>query len=92
MNPISRHYCTSIVAEKTKLWDHQELQGCFLLPIVSRSRAENHPAIIDKVLFDRVQELRLLITNMETDERGNRVRKSTHYSFCPKGSAKTQEE
>ncbi len=57
------------------------------------SRSENHhPAIIDKSLFDRVQELRLLRTNMETDERGNRVRKSTHYSFCPKGSAKTQEE
>ena len=57
------------------------------------SRSENHhPAIIDKACFDRVQELRLLRTNMETDERGNRVRKSTHYSFCPKGSAKTQEE
>jgi len=57
------------------------------------SRSENHhPAIIDQSLFDRVQELRLLRTNMETDERGNRVRKSTHYSFCPKGSAKTQEE
>ena len=57
------------------------------------SESENHhPAIIDKSLFDRVQELRLLRTNMETDERGNRVRKSTHYSFCPKGSAKTQEE
>jgi site-specific DNA recombinase len=56
-------------------------------------RTENHhPAIIDKSLFDRVQELRRLRTNMETDERGNRVRKSTHYSFCPKGSAKTQEE
>jgi len=57
------------------------------------SRSENHhPAIIDQSLFDRVQELRLQRTNMETDERGNRVRKSTHYSFCPKGSAKTQEE
>ena len=57
------------------------------------SRSENHhPAIIDQSLFDRVQELRLLRTNMETDERGNRVRKSTHYSFCPKGSVKTQEE
>ena len=56
-------------------------------------RSENHhPAIIDKSLFDRVQELRQRRTNMETDERGNRVRKSTHYSFCPKGSAKTQEE
>ena len=57
------------------------------------SRTENHhPAIIDQSLFDRVQELRLLRTNMETDERGKRVRKSTHYSFCPKGSVKTQEE
>ncbi len=58
---------------------------------VSRTK-NHHPAIIDQSLFDRVQELRLLRTNMETDERGNRVRKSTHYSFCPKGSVKTQEE
>ena len=57
------------------------------------SRAENHhSAIINKSLFDRVQDLRLLRTNMETEERGNRGRKSTHYSFCPKGSVKTQEE
>jgi len=57
------------------------------------SRSENHhPAIIDKACFDRVQKLRQLRTNMETDERGNKVRKSTHYSFCPKGSAKTLEE
>jgi len=57
------------------------------------SKSENHhPAIIDKSLFDWVQELRLLRTNMEADERGNRVRKSTHYSFYPKDSAKTQGE
>ncbi len=57
------------------------------------SKSENHhPAIIDQACFERIQELRLLRTNMETDERGNRVRKSTHYSFCPKGSVKTQEE
>lgn len=57
------------------------------------SRSENHhSAIIDQTCFERIQELRQLRTNMETDERGNRVRKSTHYSFCPKGSAKTQEE
>lgn len=58
---------------------------------VSKS-GNHHPPIIEKLLFDRVQELRQLRTNMETDERGNRARKSTHYSFCPKGSAKTQEE
>ncbi len=46
------------------------------------SRSENHhPAIIDKSLFNRVQELRQLRTNMETDETGKRVRKSTYYSF-----------
>ncbi len=46
------------------------------------SRAENHhPAIINKSLFDLVQEMRRIRTNVEVDEKGNRIRKNTHYSM-----------
>ena len=46
------------------------------------SKAENHqPAIINKSLFDLVQEMRRIRTNVEVDEKGNRIRKNTHYSM-----------
>jgi DNA invertase Pin-like site-specific DNA recombinase len=46
------------------------------------SRSENHhPAVIDKVLFDRVQEMKRIRTNVEIDEKGNKARKITHYSM-----------
>ncbi|MDY0244756.1 MAG: recombinase family protein, partial [Sphaerochaeta sp.] len=46
------------------------------------SRAENHhPAIIDKVLFGRVLEMKKSRTNIELDEHGNKIRKSTRYSM-----------
>lgn len=46
------------------------------------SKSENHhPAIIDKSLFDRVQEMRRIRTNVEVDEQGNKIRKNTHYSM-----------
>jgi DNA invertase Pin-like site-specific DNA recombinase len=46
------------------------------------SRTENHhPAIINKSLFDLVQEMKRIRTNVEVNERGNKVRKNTHYSM-----------
>jgi hypothetical protein len=47
---------------------------------VCRSK-NHHPTIIDKACFDRVQEMRQLRTNVEVDEKGNKVRKNTHYSM-----------
>jgi len=45
-------------------------------------RSENHHApIIDKETFDLVQEMKKSRTNIEVDEHGNKVRKSTHYSM-----------
>ena len=45
-------------------------------------KSENHhPAIIDKVLFNRIQEMRRIRTNVEVNEQGNKVRKNTHYSM-----------
>jgi len=45
-------------------------------------RSENHhAAIIDKTLFNRVQEMRALRSNVQVDEQDNRVRKSSHYSM-----------
>ena len=45
-------------------------------------RSENHhPPIIGKEIFDRVQEMKKSRTNIEFDEHGNKVRKSTHYSM-----------
>jgi hypothetical protein len=46
------------------------------------SRSENHhPAVIDKALFDQVQEMKRIRTNVEVDEKGNKIRKNTHYSM-----------
>lgn len=46
------------------------------------SRSENHhPPIIEKATFDLVHELKKKRSNIEADEHGNRVRKSTHYSM-----------
>ena len=43
-------------------------------------RSENHhDAIIDRETFDRVQEMKKSRTNIELDEHGNRIRKSSHY-------------
>ena len=45
-------------------------------------RSENHhPAIIEKACFERVQKMRMLRTNVEIDEQGNKVRRNTHYSM-----------
>ena len=45
-------------------------------------RSDNHHApIIDRDTFDLVQEMKIIRTNIELDEHGNRVRKSTHYSM-----------
>jgi len=54
-------------------------------------RSENHhPPIIDKETFDLVQKMKKSRTNIELDEHGNRIRKSTHYSM--KQSGKKVEE
>ena len=46
------------------------------------SRAENHhPPIIYREAFDLVQEMKKKRSNIELDEHGNKVRKSTHYSM-----------
>ena len=47
---------------------------------VQRSK-NHHPPIIDKETFDLVQKMKKSRTNIELDEYGNRVRKSTHYSM-----------
>ena len=45
-------------------------------------RSENHhPPIIDKSCFNLVQEMKKMRSNIELDEQGNKVRKSTHYSM-----------
>lgn len=45
-------------------------------------RSENHhPPIIDRETFDLVQEMKESRTNVEPDEHGNKVRKSTHSSM-----------
>ena len=41
----------------------------------------HHPPIINKETFDRIQEIKKKRSNIEFDEHGNRVRKSTHYSM-----------
>ncbi len=54
-------------------------------------RSQNHhPPIIDRETFDLVQKMKKSRTNIELDEYGNRVRKSTHYSM--KQSDKKVEE
>jgi DNA invertase Pin-like site-specific DNA recombinase len=54
-------------------------------------RSQNHhPHIIDRETFDLVQEMKKSRTNIELDEYGNKVRKSTHYSM--KQSDKKVEE
>ena len=85
-------YAGNSVYGKTVIAEYPSMRQVRNSPDTVSKSENHHPAIINKSLFDRVQELRQLRTNMETDERRNRVRKSTHYSFCPKGSAKTQEE
>jgi len=46
------------------------------------SRSENHhSAIIDKARFVRVQGMKRLRTNIEIDEKRNKVRKNSHYSM-----------
>jgi hypothetical protein len=46
------------------------------------SKSENHhPQIIDREIFDLVQEMKKKRSNIEVDEHGNRIRKSTHYSM-----------
>jgi hypothetical protein len=40
----------------------------------------HHPPIVDKETFDLVQRMKKSKTNVELDEHGNKVRKSTHYS------------
>jgi hypothetical protein len=40
----------------------------------------HHPPIVDKETFDLVQRMKKSKTNIELDEHGNKVRKSTHYS------------
>ena len=45
-------------------------------------RSENHhPPILDKASFAQVQEMKKTRSNIELDEQGNKVRKSTHYSM-----------
>jgi len=45
-------------------------------------KSENHHTpIIDKSSFDQVQEMKKMRSNIEVDEQGNKVRKSTHYSM-----------
>ena len=56
---------------------------------IQRSK-NHHPPIIDRDTFDRVQEMKKSRTNIELDEHGNRIRKSTHYSM--KQSDKKVEE
>jgi hypothetical protein len=46
---------------------------------VHRSR-NHHPPIIHERRFKRVQKLKAKRSNIEVDEYGNKVRKSTHYS------------
>jgi hypothetical protein len=41
----------------------------------------HHPPIINRDTFDLVQEMKKSRTNIELDEDGNKVRKSTHYSM-----------
>jgi site-specific DNA recombinase len=47
---------------------------------VQRSK-NHHPPIINRNTFDLVQEMKIIRTNIELDEYGNKVRKSTHYSM-----------
>jgi DNA invertase Pin-like site-specific DNA recombinase len=56
---------------------------------IQRSK-NHHPLIIDRNTFDLVQKMKIIRTNIEVDEHGNRVRKSTHYSM--KQSDKKVEE
>lgn len=44
----------------------------------------HHPPIVDKETFDLVQRMKKSKTNIELDEHGNKVRKSTHYSMKKK--------
>ena len=41
----------------------------------------HHPPLIDRESFALVQEMKKSRTNIEHDEQGNKVRKSTHYSM-----------
>lgn len=45
-------------------------------------RSENHHTkIIDRETFDLVQEMKKRRSNIEVNEHGNKIRKSTHYSM-----------
>jgi hypothetical protein len=47
---------------------------------VEVSKSENHhPPIIDKETFNIAHEMKKSRTNIELDEHGNRIRKSSHY-------------
>ncbi len=50
-------------------------------PVEVQRSKDHHPPIIDRETFDLVQEMKIIRTNIELDEHGNRVRKSTHYSM-----------
>jgi hypothetical protein len=47
---------------------------------VQRTR-NHHPPIINKETFYQAQEMKKMRSNIEIDEQGNRVRKTTHYSM-----------
>jgi DNA invertase Pin-like site-specific DNA recombinase len=51
----------------------------------------HHPPIINKETFDRIQEMKKKRSNIEFDEHGNRVRKSTHYSIGNKAEESVQD-
>jgi len=50
-------------------------------PEVIQRSDDHHPPIIDRETFVLVQEMKESRTNVEPDEHGNKVRKSTHYSM-----------
>lgn len=43
--------------------------------------SNHHPPIINKETFYQVQEMKKMRSNIEIDEHGNRIRKTTHYSM-----------
>lgn len=74
-------YAGNSVFGRTMVAEYPEMKRVGNNPEEVKRSENHHPPIIGKEIFDRVQEMKKSRTNIEFDEHGNKVRKSTHYSM-----------
>jgi hypothetical protein len=74
-------YTGDSVFGRTMVAEYPEMKRVGNNPEEVKRSENHHPPLIDRETFDRVQEMKKSRTNIEVDEHGNKVRKSTHYSM-----------